>query len=213
LREFELGCEQAFRQLCVKLPREWIDARVARPDLIPGARIRRDHPLSRILASFLVNSFETADSLSPAAGAIIAGHAVELLAQALGESRSSSPAPSDALREALFVSAGQVIGLSFGDPDLGPERIARDLGVSTRFLHRLFAERGKTVMKSIFEERVYHAANLLVTPAAAHRSVTDIAFACGFNDSAHFSRVFSARMETTPSQWRKCGSGHDQLPT
>ena len=44
---------------------------------------------------------------------------------------------------------------------------------------------------------------LLSDPRATHRTVTDIAFACGFNDSSHFGRVFSARMSMTPSQWRK----------
>jgi AraC-like DNA-binding protein len=32
---------------------------------------------------------------------------------------------------------------------------------------------------------------------ATHRTVTEIAFACGFNDSSHFGRVFSGRMSMT----------------
>ena len=47
------------------------------------------------------------------------------------------------------------------------------------------------------------AAELLAMPEASHRSITEIAFACGFNDSAHFSRAFAARFDTTPSQWRR----------
>src|SRR4051794_4548636 len=35
------------------------------------------------------------------------------------------------------------------------------------------------------------AARLLSAPEAADRSITDIAFACGFNDSSHFGRVFA----------------------
>jgi len=59
------------------------------------------------------------------------------------------------------------------------------------------------VSRRIFDERIRHAAKLLSDPHATHRTVTDIAFACGFNDSSHFGRVFSARMSMTPSQWRK----------
>ncbi len=203
LREFKLDCERPFRQLCVKLPREWIDARLSRPDLLPGAFVRREHPLSRMLASYLINGFETAEMLTPAAGAIIAGHAVELLAQALGEARSGEGALSNAYREALFVRACRMIGLRFADPDLTSDGIARELGVSTRLLQRVFAERDKTVMRHVIEERVNRAAKLLGAPDAAHRSITDIAFSCGFNDSAHFTRAFAARLEMTPSQWRK----------
>jgi AraC-like DNA-binding protein len=42
----------------------------------------------------------------------------------------------------------------------------------------------------------------LSSPEAADRSVTDIAFACGFNDSSHFGRVFASHKGSTPSQWR-----------
>jgi AraC family transcriptional regulator, positive regulator of tynA and feaB len=58
-------------------------------------------------------------------------------------------------------------------------------------------------MTRIWDERVSRAAKLLSAPEAADRSITDIAFACGFNDSSHFGRAFAARMGMAPSQWRK----------
>jgi AraC family L-rhamnose operon transcriptional activator RhaR len=50
---------------------------------------------------------------------------------------------------------------------------------------------------------VSRAARLLSAPEAADRSITDIAFACGFNDSSHFGRVFASQMGMAPSRWRK----------
>jgi AraC-like DNA-binding protein len=58
-------------------------------------------------------------------------------------------------------------------------------------------------MKFILAERLKGAARLLAAPEAAHRSVTDIAFSCGFNDSSHFGRVFAAKMGVTPTEWRR----------
>jgi len=43
----------------------------------------------------------------------------------------------------------------------------------------------------------------LASPHARRRTITEIAFACGFNDLSHFGRVFAERMGMTPSQWRK----------
>jgi AraC family transcriptional regulator, positive regulator of tynA and feaB len=54
----------------------------------------------------------------------------------------------------------------------------------------------------VWEERVSRAAKLLADPRAGHRSITEIAFACGFSDNTHFGRVFATRMGVTPTQWR-----------
>ena len=61
-------------------------------------------------------------------------------------------------------------------------------------------------MKRVFAERVNRAAKLLGAPEAAHRTVTDIAFSCGFNDSSHFGRVFAAELLMTPTEWRRQGN-------
>jgi AraC-like DNA-binding protein len=127
---------------------------------------------------------------------MFAAHSVDLLALVLGE-RASEPLPAQALREALFARAVRLIALRFADPGLTPDRIAGSLGVSTRLLQKLFAERGATVMERIWEKRVSQAASLLAMPQASHRSITEIAFACGFNDSAHFTRAFAARVAVT----------------
>jgi AraC family transcriptional activator of tynA and feaB len=199
---YDVNGERPFRQLIVRLPKPWVDARVARPDLVPGALLRRDDPMSRLFASFVRNGFESTAALSADAAATFAAHSVELLALALGE-RPSEPLPAQALREALFVRAVRLIALRFAEPALTPDRIAGSLGVSTRLLQKVFAERGATVTERVWERRVSQAARLLAMPEASHRSITEIAFACGFNDSAHFTRAFAARIGVTPSQWRR----------
>jgi AraC family transcriptional activator of tynA and feaB len=71
----------------------------------------------------------------------------------------------------------------------------------------VFAERNQTIMRKVFDERVERAARLLASSQARHRLITEIAFACGLNDSAHFTRAFAARMAMTPSRWRKQMAG------
>jgi AraC family transcriptional activator of tynA and feaB len=198
---YDVDGERPFCQLIMRLPKSWVDARVARPDAIPGALLRHN-PMSRLFAGYVRNGFETAAELSPDGAEMFAAHSVDLLALVLGE-RASEPLPAQALREALFARAVRLIALRFADPGLTPDRIAGSLGVSTRLLQKLFAERGATVIERIWEKRVSQAASLLAMPQASHRSITEIAFACGFNDSAHFTRAFAARVAVTPSQWRQ----------
>lgn len=102
----------------------------------------------------------------------------------------------------IHTRACHAIELRFADPTLTPANLAKVLNVSTRTLARSFASRNESVMRRVFDERVRRAAHLLKSPNATCRTTTDIAFACGFNDSSHFGRVFSARMHMTPTQWR-----------
>jgi AraC-like DNA-binding protein len=217
LREFDMTFvtpdNSSKRSLVVRFRKEALSARVSRPDLVPCAVLRRDRPIVRILSNYLINGFEVADSITPEAAALFEGHATELLAQALRESWAEQLEPSRAWREGLFVRACRLIKLRFADPDLAPEALARGLGVSTRLLQRIFAERGETVMKRVFAERIGRAAELLCAADAAHRSVTDIAFACGFSDSSHFGRVFAMQMAMTPTEWRRRGPTHSTLDT
>lgn len=199
---FALDLERPWRHLVVALPTHWLDGRLTRPELVSGA-VLRDQPLARLWARYLADGYALADELSPAAATLFAQHSTDLLAQALEERGYLRPGPSQAWRAGLFLRACRLIALEYGDPALTPGRIASVLHVSTRTLARIFSDHGETVMRRIYDERVRQAAKLLLDAAAAHRSVTDIAFACGFNDASHFGRVFAARMHMTPSRWRQ----------
>jgi len=202
-QEFTLDLERPWRHLLITLPTQWIDGRVTRPDLISGA-VLRGHPLACLWARHLASGFVLSGDLSPAAGTLFARHSVDLLVQLLEEAHRGQPTPSDAARAAIFLNACHLIALKFGDPSLTPTRIAQELRISTRTLARIFAANNETVMQRLFDERVRQAARLLSMPEAFHRSVTEIAFACGFNEISHFGRVFAARMHMTPSRWRQC---------
>ena len=200
--EFTLDLERPWRHLLITLPTRWIDGRVSRPDLLPGA-VLHGHPLGRLWANHLSSGFTLSGDLSPAAGRLFARHSVDLLTQLLEEAHSDKPTPSAAVRAALFLNACHVIALNYGNPGLTPVRIAQQLKVTTRTLARIFAANNQTVMQRLYDERVRQAARLLIEPGASSRSVADIAFHCGFNDASHFGRVFAAKMHVTPSQWRQ----------
>jgi AraC family transcriptional regulator, positive regulator of tynA and feaB len=202
---YDIDGERPFHQLVVRIPAPWLEARVARPDLVPGALVRHDNPMSQLFASFVRKGFELASELDQEAASTFSVHSIELLALALGTRSSREPRSTQALREALFVRASQVVALRFAEPDLSSHHIACAIGVSTRSLQKIFAERGTTMMRHLKETRVAQAAKLLKMPETSHRSITEIAFASGFNDSAYFTRVFSAHKDVTPSQWRQSG--------
>jgi AraC-like DNA-binding protein len=199
--EFALELDRPWRHLVISIDTNWIDSRITRPERIAGTVVR-DHPLARLWAHHLADGFALSNKFSPRAAALFAEHSLALLAQALEELHHGRPSRSDAGRAATFLHACRIISLRFAEPDLAPSDIAHELHMSTRSLSRLFALHGETVMGRVFDERVQQAMTLLASAAAGHRPITEIAFACGFNDSSHFGRVFAARTHMTPSRWR-----------
>ena len=202
---FAFDLDGPWRHLVVTLPAHRLDARVARPEALAGAVVRA-HPLARLWAGHLTAGAALAGDLSPAAAALHARHAVDLLVQLLDEASGAGVRPTEATRAATYASACRVIRRELGDPDLTPAAVARAVGVSGRTLARTFAAHGDTVMHRLLDERVREAARLLAAPGAAHRSITDVAFRCGFSDLSHFGRAFAARMHATPSAWRRARS-------
>lgn len=95
--------------------------------------------------------------------------------------------------------ARDVIERDYVDPDLTPARIAAELGISERRLHRLFRAEELSVAQSIRKRRVDAAAHRLVTSADDFRTIA-AAVGFGSSDSAH--RAFRAFRGTPPSQFR-----------
>jgi AraC-like DNA-binding protein len=186
---------QAFRQLVLKVP----------PSLL-SAVPRRDHGfrLAGGPANLLRHlAFAILDS--PEAGAVAEEVAVERAMLELLRSaavRDSAGKQTAHEASARYEEACGYILRNLSDPALNPAAVAAHVGLSARSLARLFALNGRTIERSIWSRRLSAARDDLANPDLAHRSITDIAFACGFNDTAHFSRSFSHAYGMTPRQFR-----------
>ncbi len=80
--------------------------------------------------------------------------------------------------------------------------ISRSIGLSPRYIHRLFANEPLHLMQWVWAQRLEHCYRDLVADGGNRRSIGDIAFSWGFNDPAHFSRVFRKHFGMTPREVR-----------
>ena len=94
----------------------------------------------------------------------------------------------------------------FTDPTLTSGAIARELGISTRYLDRIFAETGMTVRQHLMELRLGRASVQLREPHMMSATIADIAKRNGFVSPAHFARAFKARYRYSPKEWRSLSS-------
>jgi len=78
--------------------------------------------------------------------------------------------------------------------------IAARLGITSRQLERIFGRYLNCSPKKYYVDmRLQRACHLLVQ---TERSITEIAFACGFSGSTHFARVFRTQFGITPAVHR-----------
>ncbi len=97
-----------------------------------------------------------------------------------------------------------VIETQLGDPNLQASTIASRLGVSRRYLDRLFRDHlGVGVAGYVRKRRMERArAALLQESESSQLSITDIAYAVGYSDSAAFSRAFRRHWGSSPRHLR-----------
>ncbi|MDP2220965.1 MAG: helix-turn-helix transcriptional regulator, partial [Hydrogenophaga sp.] len=83
------------------------------------------------------------------------------------------------------------------------DRIAQSLNCSKRHLHNAFSAEDDTPAHYILRRRLLACMRDLQDPAFTQRTITDIAFSWGFNNGAHFSRVFREHAGLSPSDFRE----------
>jgi AraC-like DNA-binding protein len=104
---------------------------------------------------------------------------------------------------ALFAAAQRFVEQNFASPDLTPEGLGAALGCSRAHLYRLFARRGLAVAGYIQEVRLRRGWAVLAAPNGNRPLIGDVAFQCGFEDPAVFSRAFKRRFGSAPREIRQ----------
>ncbi len=97
-----------------------------------------------------------------------------------------------------------VIEENIAESDLDIETFAREVGVSRMQLYRkMHALTGMTVKEYIRHFRMLHAEQLI---KRSQMTLSEIAYAVGFNDLAYFRKYFKQQFGVTPSEYIKRGN-------
>ena len=115
--------------------------------------------------------------------------------------------PDDKLLERIMAAVNKNIS----NAELSVDNIAEEVGISRVHLHRKMKElTGQTPHDFIRNIRLKHAANLL---ASQNVNITEVMYACGFNNAASFSTIFKKFYGMSPREYmneqRQEGSAND----
>lgn len=113
-------------------------------------------------------------------------------------------------RASFLEQVFRAIEIHLGDPDLRVSDIAKQFGVSQRYIQKLFEGTGESFGSYVKTRRLEHCRADMMNPHYAEKTISDILFQWGFNDSPSFSRAFRARYGITPREFRRSVRNEDE---
>ena len=189
----------------LKIPRTRLQQRITDPDRLAGHIFSGQQARVRMAASIILSIKRSlADTPESGWDEAVVDVVLETLAMACTPALEGAEShwSRDPLSRSKWREVCDFVERHLDEPTLSVAFIAQATGQSVRSLQRLFVAAGHTSSRFILERRLERAAAYFRDHGAAHRSITDIAFAVGFNDLSYFSRAFTERYFMSPRTFR-----------
>jgi AraC-like DNA-binding protein len=191
------------RYLAVALPHGIVAPMIRDPASLLARKIPGSNEAIRLLSGYLGSIEASGDGLSPAARKLISTHIVDLAASALGALHDyHEMAQRRGVRAARLRAVKQEIAANCGSASFSVESVAHRLGISPRYIRRLFEDEQTTFTDYTRNRRLDRACRLLSADPFSLRTITAIALDAGFGDISHFNHAFRRRFHKTPSDVR-----------
>lgn len=192
------------RLLLLSIPSKAIDHRLKTPMPDHPRKLSADSGPARLLFSMLSSLADmsadlSADDLRPVELAL----PEFLLASLLSDAPPRALGGAAGMRAALLERIFQTIEMRLSDPDLNYQQVASEHGISPRYLQKLFESINDSFGHYVKLRRLERCRLDLTSPLHAQKSISDILFQWGFNDSASFSRAFREQYRISPREYRK----------
>lgn len=194
----ELGA----RLVCLSLPGHLLSPRfVAHERLRGGAQRAHAGGVSGLLAELILRlasphlAAPGAGALTDAVGGLISATLEDCWAAEDGDS-------VERLGRARMEAIGQYLRRHFADPNLSPSDVAEAIGVSRRYLHKLYTAENRSFRRDLITLRIEACVKAFADAKQAGKTIADIAFAAGYTDISQFNRHFRKLKGATPSSVR-----------
>jgi acetamidase/formamidase/AraC-like DNA-binding protein len=189
--------ETAFRASFVRIPGVVIGRRMVSPPTGYLGVLPRDAGIASLLSALLTSVAQTLDNMTPELIRLLEGTLAEFLMVAL-TSASAALTGASANQAHMLKRICADIETRLSDPELTLATVADAQGMSPRYLQKLFESAGDNFVHYLRRRRLERSRADIVNPAFAQLSISEICFRWGFNDAAHFSRVFREHFGVAP---------------
>jgi AraC-like DNA-binding protein len=199
-RPYTMTTPSRVEMLLLLIPRDKFPTRSFDLQELVARRFSGRHGIGKLMWSLIPTTFDQIPEIRPGSSHDLADIVAQMTRLALLEF-SAKPVSLDS-RDALRERMKLYIASHLGDPDLSISKLADATGCTKRYLHMVFEPEQASISDYILRLRLERARQDLLQPASARRSITDIAYSWGFNNSNHFSRCFKQAFGASPRELR-----------
>jgi AraC-like DNA-binding protein len=202
------NCDNDCVRLYLRVPRWMMEDRLRMRDIPITQKIGGGSALGATLSRLSQTLYDEAAWLQEDELAGAVDNYFEVLAGCLRGHEVHSPGVPE-----LRVRILRFIAVHIAEPTLSPCEIAAAMDISVRHLHRVFSVTGNTLGDYIRGLRLEQCREDLANPRFQDRSITEIAFASGFCDAAHFSHSFRKQFGVSAKAFRAQSMGKGRVST
>lgn len=201
---FSLNGDEPIKAVGIEVPRQLLRLPGLRNmDELLGRRLPGQRGFGALLVQYVTRVVSDTHAYQPSDVPQLNITLLDLLTGTLaGELQTDAPLAPETHRRNTLVRVRSHIQRNLSDPLLSPQTVAAAHHLSTRQLHRLFADEECTVSAYIRQQRLERARRDLVCSRRQATPVHAVAARWGFPALAHFSRAFREAYGIPPSEYR-----------
>lgn len=201
---YELSCPDGFMNWTVKIPGEEMRRRIPDIDDFCACRFGNNLSMAHVARQHMRSLALTFGNVNPPNAASLAANLADTISLVIRSETEGHAGRGDShsqyrIRRRIM----DHIRHNIQCPDLSPKVIAEANGISVSYLYKLFQSSKTTVGEYILAQRLQTAYERLATVDHAKFTVAEAAYASGFRNLSHFSRVFREKYNVSPTAVRK----------
>jgi AraC-like DNA-binding protein len=186
----------------LKIATKALAGRLRAPDRFCSMQFDAGQGVGGLFADLVHHIPQRVDAMPEAAREAIGQQLIDLLALSIQSDDRTLTSGASTVRTAHLTRIENFVRSNLHRLELDPEMIARECGISARYLHELFRDTNQTLGQWIRDMRL-EAAREDLRATRNPVSIAEICYRRGFADQAYFSRIFKQQFGASPREYRQ----------
>lgn len=191
----------------MKIATKALAGRLRAPDRFCSMQFSAAEGVGGLFADLIHHIPQRFASMPEGAREAIGQQLIDLLALSIQSDDRTLTSGTSTVRTAHLTRIENFVRANLHRLELDPELIARECGISVRYLHEVFRDTNQTLGQWIRDMRL-EAAREDLKALGNPMSITEICYRRGFVDQTYFSRLFKQQTGMSPRDYRRQHRGH-----